>query len=220
MPELDTIAVGDSTARAYVRIPDDARAGVVVLHPWWGLNEDVIAYADRLAGDGFAVLAPDMFDGKVATEPDDAEKLAGEGDAVAEPIALAAADELARRLGPDLPIAVLGFSFGAAYALLLPSRRPRLSAAVVYYGSYWGDFLAESTAPVLGHFAENDPFEPKERVEALEKGLREAGREATLHVYPGTGHWFAEPSRTAYRAEAAELAYDRTVTFLGDRRSA
>ena len=216
MPDLETIPVGDSTARAHVRVRPGARSGVVVLHPWWGLNEDVIAYADRLAGDGFAVLAPDMFGGKVTADVDEAEKLAGAGDETAEPIALAAVDELGRRLGADAPLGVLGFSFGAAYALYVPSERPRLGAAVVYYGTSTGGFLTRSTAPVLGHFAEDDPFEPAEGVGALERALRDAGRAATFHSYPGTGHWFAEPSRDAYRREAAELAYERTVAFLRD----
>jgi carboxymethylenebutenolidase len=214
MPDLETIPVGDSTARAHIRISPGASAGVLVLHPWWGLNEDVIAYADRLAEAGFAVLAPDLFLGRIATEPDEAEKLAGEGDTTAEPIALAAADVLADRLGPDARLGVLGFSFGAAYALLLPSRRPRLDATVAYYGTYWGDFLKESRAPVLGHFAEHDLFEPAESVDELRNALIGAGREATFHTYPNTGHWFAEPSRDAYRPEAAELAFKRTVEFL------
>ena len=64
MPDFDQLTVGDETACAYVRIPDGARAGVVVLHAWWGLNEDVIAYVDRLAEAGFAVIAPDMFRGR------------------------------------------------------------------------------------------------------------------------------------------------------------
>jgi carboxymethylenebutenolidase len=217
MPELEPFPVGDRTANAHVRLADGAGAGVVVLHPWWGLNADVIAYADRLAEHGFAVLAPDLFDGKVATEPDEAEKLAGEGDQTAEPIALAAVDELERRLGPAVPLAVLGFSFGAAYALYVPSERPRLAATVVYYGTFTGGFLKRSTAPVLGHFAENDPYEPAASVADLEAQLRDAGREATFHTYPGTGHWFAEPSRDAYRADAAELAFERTVAFLRER---
>jgi carboxymethylenebutenolidase len=217
MSELETFQAGDQPARAHVRIPDGAGAGVVVLHPWWGLNADVIAYADRLAGAGFAVLAPDMFSGKVTAEIDEAEKLAGEGDKVADTIAFAAVDELDRRLGGDAPLGVLGFSFGAAYALWAPSERPRLSATVVYYGTYTDDFLKRSTAPVLGHFAENDPYESAEGVAELEAALRDAGREVELHTYPGTGHWFAEPSRDAYRPEAAELAFERTVAFLRGR---
>jgi carboxymethylenebutenolidase len=215
MLEFEPLRHGDSIARAYIQVPDGARAGVVVLHAWWGLNDDVMAYADRLAKAGYAVIAPDMFGGQVATERADAERLAKEGDAGADAVAFAAVDHLAERLGPGAPLAVLGFSFGAAYALWAPSERDRITAAVVYYGTYTGEFLAESKAPVLGHFAENDEFEPEEGIRELEQLLTDAGREVTIHRYPGTGHWFAEPSRDAYDAEAAELAFRRTIDFLG-----
>jgi dienelactone hydrolase len=73
MAEFEPISDGDSTARAYVDVPEGARAGVVVLHAWWGLNDDVVTYADRLVKAGYAVIAPDMFHGRVATERADAE---------------------------------------------------------------------------------------------------------------------------------------------------
>ena len=217
MTDFEELAVGDETARAHVRIPDGARAGVVVLHAWWGLNDDAIAFANRLADAGFAVIAPDMFHGGVAPTIEDAERLSSEGDEGSSAIAWAAVDWLAERLGLDAPLAVLGFSFGAAYAIWAPSERDRLVASVAYYGTYWGDFLARSKAPLLGHFAENDDYEPEESVRGLEDALREVGRDAAIYRYPGTGHWFAEPSRDAYRPEAAELAFGRTVAFLRDR---
>ena len=215
--DFEQLAVGESTARAFVRVPAGARAGVVVLHAWWGLNDDALAYARRIADEGYAVIAPDMFQGQVATEIADAERLSSTGDDGAGEIALAAVDRLAELLGRDAPIATLGFSFGAAYAIWAPSERARLVGSVAYYGTYTGDFLKRSSAPLLGHFAENDPFEPAEAVQALEQGYRDAGREATIHVYPGTGHWFAEPSRDAYVPEAADLAFERTIAFLRSR---
>jgi len=87
-------------------------------------------------------------------------------------------------------------------------------ASVVYYGVYTGPHVEQSTAAVHGHFAESDQFESDEGIAELEASLRSAGREVTIHRYPGTGHWFAEPSRDAYRAEAADLAFGRTVDFL------
>jgi carboxymethylenebutenolidase len=222
MPDLESIPVADGTVRAHIRIPDGAASGVVVLHAWWGLNRDAITYADRLADAGFAIVAPDMFRGQIATDVDEAERLSQEGDQVADGIALAAVDHLAGRLGPDAPLAVLGFSFGAGYAIWAPSERDRLVATVVYYGAYAGEFLKRSTAALLGHFAEEDPFTSDDEIRDLEDGFRAAGRRATVHRYPGTGHWFAEPSRDAYRKEAAELAFSRTIEFLraeltGDR---
>jgi carboxymethylenebutenolidase len=220
MGEYETLDVGDKSVRLCVA--GDVRPGapgVVVLHAWWGLNDDVIAYADRLAAAGFAVSAPDMMGGQVATTIEDAERLSGAAESAdAEPsveaIALAAADDLADRLGPTSRIGVLGFSFGAAYATVIPAERDRLVAAVVYYGFYTGPHIDRSTAAVLGHFAETDQFESDEGIAELEDTLRSAGREVTIHRYPGTGHWFAEPSRDAYRPEAADLAFDRTVAFL------
>jgi carboxymethylenebutenolidase len=84
----------------------------------------------------------------------------------------------------------------------------------VYYGTTGGGHLARATAPVLGHFAADDPFEPAEGVAEFERALRDAGRSVTIHTYPDTGHWFAEPSREAYRPAAANLAFARTVEFL------
>lgn len=216
MTDFQQLTVGERTVRLYEPLWTDPDVpGVVVLHAWWGLNDDVIAYADRLAASGFRVVAPDMFDGRVATTIEEAEVLSQSGDQSAEDTVLAAVDELAKRVGQDGRVAVLGFSFGAAYAIWAPSKRDRVVSSVVYYGSYWGDFLATSKAPLLGHFAEKDQFEPEENVQALEKGYRDAGREIELHRYPGTGHWFAEPSRPdAYNHDAAELAFERTVAFL------
>lgn len=214
MPEFDQLTVGDETHRAYVRVPDGATAGVVALHAWWGLNDDVIAYADRLVDAGFAVIVPDMFRGQIATEPEDADRLSTEGDKIADGIAWAAVDRLAEDLGPDAPLAILGWSFGAAYAIWGPSERERLQATVVYYGSYVDSFIKQSKAPLLGHFAEEDPFTSEDEIRELEEAFLDAGRQITVHRYPGTGHWFAEPSRDAYRAKAAELAFERTVDFL------
>lgn len=189
--------------------------GVVVYHAWWGLNDDIVAYVDRLAAAGFAVLAPDLFGGQVATTIEEAERLAGGADeATVDAIALAAVDHLVDRLGPTAKVAVLGFSYGAALAISTPTLRDGLAATVVYYGTYTGSILSRAKAPVLGHFAETDPFESDESVAEFEEGLRAAGREVQIHRYPGTGHWFAEPSRDAYRAEAADLAFERTIAFL------
>jgi carboxymethylenebutenolidase len=215
MGEFETLEAGDATARLYVAGDFGSGAAVVVLHPWWGLNDDVIAYADRLVAEGYAVVAPDMFSGQVATAIEDADRLSsGVDEEVGKAITLAAVDLLAERLGPDAPLAALGFSFGAAWAIWAPTQRDQLLATVVYYGTWVGSVLGNATTPVLGHFAEEDPYETEETVTAFEQGLRDAGRDATIYRYPGTGHWFAEPSRDAYRADAADLAFARTVGFV------
>ena len=216
MGRFESIHAGGTTTRVYTAGEQQPGfPGVVVLHPWWGLNEDVVAFADRLAGAGYAVAAPDLFDGSVASTIEGAEQLARSADeAAVESIVLATIDWLADRLGPDARIGLLGFSFGAWWSVASAADRDRVAASVVYYGAVSGPELARSSAPVLGHFAETDQFESDESISEMEEELRSAGRAATIHRYPGTGHWFAEPSRDAYRLDAADLAFERTVTFL------
>jgi carboxymethylenebutenolidase len=217
MGGFETIQAGGAIVRVYVAGDVAPGApGVVVFHPWWGLNDDVRAYADRLAAAGFAVAAPDMFDGRVASTIEDAERLTATVDEWAvDAIALAAVDALGARLGPESKLATVGFSFGAAWAMWSPAERGRMAASVVYYGTLGGPSLARASVPVLGHFAESDPYETDEGIAAFEAALRSAGRDVAIHRYPGTGHWFAEPSRDAYRPAAADLAFERTVAFLG-----
>jgi carboxymethylenebutenolidase len=206
--------VGAESVRLYACGAADAAQRVVVFHAWWGLNDDVIAYADRLATAGFSVLVPDLVRGRVASTVAEAELLAeGRDEGHSDVVALAAIDRLAP---PERPsrIGAVGFSMGAAWAMWCAAKRPTVTASVVYYGTLQGASLAGATAPVLGHFAESDPYEADDAVLAFERTLHEAGRRAVIHRYPGTGHWFAEPSRDAWRPEAARLAFDRTTTFL------
>ena len=219
MGEFETVERSDMTIRLYSAGDDrPGEPGVLVLHPWWGLNDDVVAYADRLAAEGFAVAAPDMFGGQVATTVEDAERLAKAADEAAiDTITLTALDHLAQRVGSTGKLAAVGFSFGAHWAMWGPAQRDSVAATVLYYGTTGGPVLTAASVPVLGHFAEDDPFETDEWVAEFESTLRSARRDVTIHRYPGTGHWFAEPSRDAYRSEAADLAFDRTVTFLREQ---
>ncbi len=191
--------------------------GVLVLHAWWGLNETMKALCDRLAGEGFVAFAPDLYHGKIAATIKEAEALSGSLEESKAKTDIAEAVEfLSERTGPKTRgLGVVGFSLGAYFALSLSNDRPdRIGAVVVFYGTGPSDF-ARSKAAYLGHFAENDPFEPASSVRALEQSLRDAGRSVTLHEYPGTGHWFFEPDRTdAYNQDAAQLAWERTVAFL------
>ncbi len=191
--------------------------GVLVLHPWWGLNADVKAFCDRLAREGFVAFAPDLFHGKVATTIPEAEALvkAHEKEYAKVQAEVAAASKYlsARAVRPS--VAVVGFSFGAYYALHLSNADPdRISKCIVFYGTGQEDF-SKSKAAYLGHFAEMDSFEPKEAVESLGKLLKDASRPAIFYTYPGTGHWFFEPSRPdAYNPDAADLAWRRSLEFL------
>lgn len=193
--------------------------GVLVLHAWWGLNDTIKAFCSRLAESGFLAFAPDLYHGQIAQTIAEAEALGSALDAnflqakaeVAQATRFLA--EKAGKAGNNL--AVIGFSLGAYYALDLSNADPEhIRSVVVFYGSGVEDF-SNAKADYLGHFAENDPYEPPSNVAALEVALQSARRPATLWQYPGTGHWFFEPDRTlAFNAEASRLAWDRTLTFL------
>jgi carboxymethylenebutenolidase len=187
---------------------------VLVLHPWWGLNNDVKSFCKRLSQEGYLVFAPDLFKGKIASSIPQAEALikAAKSNEV-EKIVETSSQYLANRTKKS--IAAIGFSFGAPYALQLSNTKPdRVRSVVVFYGTGYEDF-SKSKAAYLGHFAENDEFEPKEAVDGLTQALKKSNRPATIHTYRGIGHWFFEPSRKdAYNKTAAELAWQRTVGFL------
>ncbi|HET8579943.1 MAG TPA: dienelactone hydrolase family protein [Nitrospiraceae bacterium] len=193
--------------------------GVLVLHAWWGLNDTFKAVCTRLAETGFVAFAPDLYHGKVADNVADAEALGkalDDNHLQAKAEIAEATGFLSRRTGEaDSGLAVIGFSLGAYYALNLAATHPEhIRSVVIFYGTGPADH-SSSRAAYLGHFAENDEFEPKSNVDELEESLRRAGRPVTFYRYGGTGHWFFEPDRLqAYNQAAATLAWDRTLAFL------
>ena len=210
--------------RGFFAVPPTGHGpGVLVLHAWWGLNATMKAFCKRLAESGFTVFAPDLYHGKVADNVADAETLGKALDAnhlqakaeIAEATLL-----LGDRVGEaGRSLAVIGFSLGAYYALHLAAADPEhIRWVVLFYGTGDGDY-STSRAAYLGHFAENDQFEPQSNVDNLLASLRGAGRPVTFYRYSDTGHWFFEPDRTqAYNQAAASLAWERTLAFL--KRSA
>ncbi|MDQ3249334.1 MAG: dienelactone hydrolase family protein [Chloroflexota bacterium] len=208
----------------YLAVPATGKGSpVLVLHAWWGLNDTIKAFCERLAEAGFVAFAPDLYHGKVADTIADAETLGSALDAnhnQAKAEIVEAARFLGKRAGqpgtkghPSL--AVIGFSLGAYYALDLSVADPeQIHSVVLFYGTGPGDF-GNSSAAYLGHFAEMDEFEPPSNVDELEAALQGAGRPVTFHRYSGTGHWFFEPDRAqAFNQAAASLAWDRTLAFL------
>jgi len=209
---------GNKIAKGYLAIPDRGEGpGVLVLHAWWGLNDFFKNLCDRLAGEGFVAFAPDLYDGKVAASIDEAKQLLEQRDgSFMHHAATGAVDFLrghAAVRGKGL--GAIGFSMGGAWSILLASERPDdIAAVVVFYGSEGADF-SKARAAYLGHYAEVDEWEPLDGVRQMEADMRAAGREVTFHIYPGVGHWFFESNRPdVYNAEAAQLAWQRTLTFL------
>ncbi len=201
--------------------PAGTGPGVLVLHAWWGLNDTMKSFCTRLADSGFVAFAPDLYHGKVTRTQDEAKALAQALGANEPQVRTEIADAtrfLSERAGQaNRGLAVVGFSLGAYHALELAAADPEaIRFVVVFYGTGPTEH-GNSKATYLGHFAEDDPFEPQSSVDELEDSLRRAGRPVTFYRYPGTGHWFFEPDREdAYNREAADLAWERTLAFLRD----
>jgi carboxymethylenebutenolidase len=202
----------------YLALPASGTGkGVLVLHAWWGLNATFKAVCNRLAEAGFVAFAPDLYHGKVTDQIAEAETLATaqsrNGDQARADLAAATAFLTERSDASGL--AVIGFSMGANYALNLSVTAPdAIRSVVLFYGTDSEDF-SKSKASYLGHFAETDEYESPADVASLEESLKQAGRPVTFYTYPGTGHWFFEPNRPrAYNQAAANLAWERTLTFL------
>jgi carboxymethylenebutenolidase len=212
-----TFAAGDHTGTGYLALPEQQHGpGVLVLHAWWGLTPFFEELCERLASAGFVAFAPDLYQGRTAATIDEAQALLDQRDS--EAMQAIASGALAHfRAHPSVrgdSIAALGFSMGAAWAADLASAAPAdIHAVVLFYGTVAADFT-KAQATYLGHFGENDEWEPIEGVREMEADLRSAGRAVTLHVYPGAQHWFFESNRPEYNADAAELAWQRTTEFL------
>jgi len=207
-----------SQPKGFLAVPATGNGpGLLVLHPWWGLNETIKAFCGRLAAEGFVAFAPDLYHGKVAATIKDAEILSSKlNETQAMSDTSDAATFLSERAGPSGPgLGVIGFSLGAYFALGLSLEDPdRVRAVVVFYGTRRADYR-RSKAAYLGHFAQTDDYEPASEVSGLEDALRSAGRPVSFHTYPGTGHWFFEADRVdAYHEVASKLAWERTLDFL------
>jgi carboxymethylenebutenolidase len=219
MGQTTRISTPDGGSDAYLALPTTPPGPpVLALHAWWGLNAMFRGLADRLAGDGFTVLAPDLFDGRVLATIEEAESFGQnelDEEANAERLLGRASGALDHLL--QLPetrgdrAAVLGISFGGVYARWLAKMRPEVTGVVTYYGGGWDPPVEQPGPPTawLSHWAENDEYEeaPSEPPEA-------ANPRSASHVYPDTKHWFAEPDRPEFVEAASELAYARTVEFL------
>lgn len=209
----------ETQPQGYLALPAAGSGpAVLVLHAWWGLNETIRAFCRRLAGEGFAVFAPDLYHGRLAETIEEAEALGQALDAdyqrARDEVAHAAAYLHERAGRPAGGVAVVGFSLGAFYALdLSAADPPRVRKVVLFYGSGPADF-SRAQAAYQGHFAADDPYEPAENVAELKADLESAGRPVEFYTYPGTSHWFFEPDRPAYQPEAAQIAWERALAFL------
>ena len=212
--------MSNSEHNGFLAVPQKSNGnGVLVLHAWWGLNDTIRAICERLAENGYFAFAPDLYHSKIADNIAAAEMLSDEldNDQARINVAEAAAFLSERASADERGLAVMGFSLGASFALDLSVTEPeQIRSVVVFYGTRPGDY-SRSKAEYLGHFAEQDEYEPQSEVDNLQRALRQAGRSVQFYQYPGIGHWFFEPDQPdAFNQESADLAWERTLSFLRD----
>ena len=207
-------------AEGYLAMPASGSGpGVIVIQEWWGLVPHIKDICDRLANEGFVALAPDLYHGETAAEPDGAGKLmmGMKIDEAARDMA-GAVDYLAGHdASTGSKVGCVGYCVGGGLSLYLASLKPEIGACVVYYGVLPGAQLdfANIQAPVLGHYAENDNFANPAAARELEGNLRSLGKEVEFHIYPGTEHAFFNDTRAdVYDADAAKLSWERTLPFF------
>lgn len=199
---------------------DGPMPALIVIHEWWGLNDNIQTMTRRLASEGYIALAVDLYQDKTAGSSDRARALMEQ--AMTEQARLE--DNLRQAflyldLMPNTDrIGSIGWCFGGGWslrtALLLPQE---LDAAVIYYGHLITDTerLEPLSMPILGHFGSEDSSIPPAEVRRFEQALIELDKPNEIYLYEGAGHAFANPSGTRYEPQAAQRAWRRTLDFLG-----
>jgi carboxymethylenebutenolidase len=217
----ESISYGAAKLNGYLAMPQGKGPfpGLVVIHEWWGLNEQIKAVTGDLARAGYASLAVDLYRGTVTANPEEAKKLLtamdwsrGVSDLQEAFRYLSGRGEV--RKGK---VGSVGWCMGGGFSLGLALSQPDLAACVIYYGRLETDTakLSKITGPVLGFFGQDDASIPVAAVTGFESAMKQAGRAVTVHVYPGAGHAFANPTRTdAYRPEATKDSWNKMMSFF------
>ena len=205
---------------AYVTGPDDATKAIVLAHDWFGLSPFYTEAAERLAREGYRVIAVDLYAGRRATTHEEAGALLG---TLREDVAARELDAAINWSGEGgRRVAVMGFSMGAKHALSAALRSNTVQATVLWYGETIQDpaTLHNLSGPVLLVVGSRDGPAAAERALTFSKAADSAGVGAEVYVYPGADHAFAQPlfnqGRT-YDSAAADVAWLLTESFLRRR---
>jgi len=204
---------GRTAAIGYLAEASRPRAGVVIAHDWYGHLPHLRRRCDALAESGITALAPDLYDGRITASNAEAEELFRNLDTDRARDQLLAAVGYLHGLGAER-VGLVGFSMGGWLALLLATTGVA-EAVVAYYATLESDEWAPIPCPVQLHLAEHDSWDPPEAPEAFGEWLEASGTPVELFRYPGSRHAFANDDLPVYRAGSAELAWTRTVRFLG-----
>lgn len=208
------------TTPGYLAMPSDdaAHPGVVVIQEWWGLVPHIKEVAERFAREGFIALAPDLYHGQIAVEPDEARKLAmalERARAVAE---IQAAANFLSSLENVTPrkIGVVGFCMGGGLALSTAAEGAPIGAAIAFYGRPLDvNDTARLRVPVLGLYGELDQGIPVEKVRAFKQELAQWNVPHEIVIYPNAPHAFFNNTRpSAYHAISARDAWSRSLAWF------
>lgn len=214
--------VDDELVYGHFAFPEDMiepLPAIIVIHEWWGLNENIRSAAERLAGEGYIVLAIDLFGGNTADNPEEAKALMTSvvenpgpaNENIRQAYAFVSTTAGAPKTGS------LGWCFGGGWSLNTAMLFPdELDAAVIYYGQVTDDEdrLRDISAPILGLFGGKDRGIPVDSVQRFEAALERLRKQHEIHIYPDARHAFANPTGRAYDAEVADDAWQRTLEFL------
>ncbi len=210
--------------KAYLSLPEGKGPfpGIIVIHEWWGLNDNIKHWSDRLATAGYAALAVDLYGGRVLTTSDEALKAVK---SVKPPEALAVIKNAFDFLGSDPRImapkrAVIGWCFGGAYALAAALEIPQFDGVIEYYGDTETDpeKLKAIKGRLLAIFGTRDKSLPPDRVAQFEAALKQAGVRAEVLSYDAD-HAFANPSNPKYDEKSAADAWSHVLAFLNSLKS-
>jgi len=218
LEDVEIKVEGAESLRGAIAVPDaETGPAVLLIHEWWGLNDQIKAVAAEFAKLGFVAFAIDLFDSEPAADPDAAMQLVQNLDKEAATAKLVAAiGWLAAYERSTGKVATIGWCFGGGWSLDASLATP-VDATVIYYGNVerTAAQLDSLYGPVLGHFAVQDKFITKDMVDRFEKAMAEAEKSEFLTVYwYDADHAFANPSGARYDASDAKLAWDRTLEFL------
>ncbi|OFW00714.1 MAG: hypothetical protein A3G20_02395 [Acidobacteria bacterium RIFCSPLOWO2_12_FULL_59_11] len=211
-------SVEGKTASAYEARPSGAGAypAILLVHEWWGLNEHIKDVARRLAAEGFVALAPDLYGGKVTTDPNQAAAWTAALKSEEGIRILLAALRFLQEKEPIYAehIGVIGFCLGGGYALLLACRAPSLKAAIPFYGDIPDPIeqVQNIRCPILFFAGSNDQWINAAKVQKLREAFRKHGVQGEIRVYPDADHAFFNDTRPAvYHAAAAQDAWTRAL---------
>jgi carboxymethylenebutenolidase len=219
MPDIEFQSNG-GTAPGYLALPESGRGpATIVLQEWWGVDAHIRDVCDRFAREGFLALAPDLYRGETAEQPDEAQQLmmALSMDQ-AERDMRGAVDYLAEHEGFEgKGVGSVGFCLGGGLSVWAASANPKVAATVTYYYvmPHGKPDFSKVKSPVIGHFGTEDEFVPVEDAKALEQEMRGAGVDVEFYFYPGAGHaFFNDTNRLGtHDKEAAALSWQRTLDF-------